>query len=98
MSATLRLSPSYDTIRVWRNSDSAWGEEMKRLERLRRDREWTVDYLAEESGTSRATIHRLERGHSRGHLASLEALAWALDVDLSHCASLLDEVRGFGEV
>ena len=68
------------------------GEKMKRLEKMRLDRKWTVDYLAEESGTSRATIHRLERGHSRGNLVTLEALAWALDIDVDRCASLLDEV------
>lgn len=52
-----------------------------RIAEMRNAKGWTIDQLAEKSGVSRATIIRLEQGHTRQvHLDTLEGLARALGV------------------
>jgi transcriptional regulator with XRE-family HTH domain len=52
-----------------------------RLADLRDANHWTIDELAEKSGVSRATIIRLEQGHTtRVDFDVLDKLATALDV------------------
>jgi transcriptional regulator with XRE-family HTH domain len=52
-----------------------------RLAELRAAKNWTLDELAEASGVSRATIIRLEQGHTtRVDFDVLDKLATALDI------------------
>ncbi len=66
------------------------GDPMTRLEHERLGKRWTVDDLADESGVSRSTIHRLERGHSYGQRRTLFALAAALELSSAQSVSLTD--------
>ena len=61
-----------------------------RLARLRQDRAWTLDELAERSGISRATLSRLERGETSPTAALLGRLCTAHATTMSR---LLAEVE-----
>ncbi|MEW2252328.1 MULTISPECIES: helix-turn-helix transcriptional regulator [unclassified Streptomyces] len=50
------------------------------LARLRTDRGWTFDELAERSGLSRRTLIDLEHGRTTGTLTTWHALAHTFDV------------------
>ena len=52
------------------------------LARLRGDRGWTFDELAERSGLARRTLIDLEHGRTTGSLTTWHALAHASDVPL----------------
>ncbi|AYN37676.1 XRE family transcriptional regulator (plasmid) [Streptomyces dangxiongensis] len=52
------------------------------LARLRGERGWTFDSLAERSGLARRTLIDLEHGHTAGSLATWHALAHAFDVPI----------------
>jgi transcriptional regulator with XRE-family HTH domain len=60
------------------------------LRKLRLRRAWSQETLAQLSGLSVRTIQRLERGQSAG-LESLQALASALEVDVSTLQPLHEE-------
>jgi transcriptional regulator with XRE-family HTH domain len=51
-----------------------------RLKKLREDRGWTQEELAEKAGVSRAYLARLEIGRHDPPLSTLEKLAKALKV------------------
>ena len=51
-----------------------------RLRMTRRERGWTQDHLAEESGTSQAVIQKIENGKSL-RPRKIDQIAAALDVD-----------------
>lgn len=53
------------------------------LSRLRAERGWTYDDLAERSGLARRTLIELEQGRSIGSLTTWHALAHALGAPLS---------------
>lgn len=53
------------------------------IQKLRLQRGWSQEQLADVSGLSVRTIQRLERGHP-GSLESMNALAAVFEVDLSH--------------
>lgn len=55
---------------------------MKMVRKLRLDRGWSQDQLAQMSGLSTRTIQRVERGQNIG-LESLKSLACVLEVELS---------------
>ncbi|MFJ9523650.1 helix-turn-helix transcriptional regulator [Kitasatospora sp. NPDC101801] len=59
------------------------------LARLRADRGWTYDHLAERSGLSRRTLIEIEQGRTIGTLATWHALAHAFDVPLGDLAASL---------
>lgn len=65
------------------------------LARLRNERGWSYDYLAERSGVSRRTLISIESGHSRGRLDSWFYIAEALDLSLSALISELNPVETF---
>lgn len=72
-----------------------------RLGRLRAERDWTYDDLAERSGVSRATLIAMETGSSRarrpdapasrGSLESWWRVAHAFGIDLGDLLSALDD-------
>ncbi|MFG2825066.1 helix-turn-helix transcriptional regulator [Kitasatospora sp. NPDC048365] len=57
--------------------------------RLRADRGWTYDELAERSGLSRRTLIEIEQGRTIGTLATWHALAHAFDIPLGDLAGKL---------
>ncbi len=57
-----------------------WRKRGMRLKRLRENREWTQQELAEKVGVARVTIARIEIGNRRPSLELLERLAKALRV------------------
>ncbi|MFI5534130.1 helix-turn-helix transcriptional regulator [Kitasatospora sp. NPDC051853] len=61
------------------------------LARLRADRGWTYDQLAERSGLSRRTVIEIEQGRTIGTLATWHALAHAFDVSVGALADKLCE-------
>jgi transcriptional regulator with XRE-family HTH domain len=60
----------------------------RRLRAVRRYRDITQDELAEQVGTSRTRLSRIERGRTNPTLESIYRLARALDI---HPAALLDD-------
>jgi putative transcriptional regulator len=53
------------------------------LARLRAERGWSYDQLAERSGLSRRTLIEIEQGRTVGTLATVHALAHALGVPVA---------------
>lgn len=64
------------------NMDKEFGN---RIKKLRKDKGWTQDKLAEKLGyTSRAMISKIEKGERGIQAAMLPAIADALDVPVSY--------------
>lgn len=61
-----------------------------RIQALRSERGWTLDDMAENSGLSRATCSRIERGETSPTAAQLGRLCSALQMTLSRLLSPLD--------
>lgn len=59
------------------------------LARLRGDRGWSYDELAEHSGVSRRTLIEMEHGQSNGRLESWFRVAEAFKVALGDLVSVL---------
>ncbi|MGP4002874.1 helix-turn-helix transcriptional regulator [Streptomyces sp. 8N706] len=59
------------------------------LSRLRAERGWTYDQLAERSGLARRTLIELEQGRSVGSLTTWHALAHALGAPLGRLVDTL---------
>ncbi|MFI8699410.1 helix-turn-helix transcriptional regulator [Microbacterium sp. NPDC064978] len=59
------------------------------LARLRQERGWSYDELAERSGVSRRTLIEMEHGQSNGRLESWFRIAEAFDVPLGDLVSVL---------
>ncbi len=57
-----------------------WRKRGMRLQRLRKNRGWTQQILAEKVGVSRVTVARIEIGNRKPSLELLERLAKALKV------------------
>ncbi len=57
-----------------------WRKRGMRLQRLRKNRGWTQQVLADKVGVSRVTVARIEIGNRRPSLELLERLAKALRV------------------
>ncbi len=60
-----------------------YGELGSRLRRLRTDRGWSQDVLADRSGLHRAHIGEIERGETNVTLQTLKTLADTLKVRMS---------------
>ncbi len=54
----------------------------RRISKLRRDRGWTQEHLAERANTSAPYVARIEAGTKRPTVDMLDAIAKALDVPL----------------
>ena len=54
-----------------------------RLRRLRKERDWTLEELAERTGLSRAYLSRLESGDRQPSLSTLSEVAWAYGIPFS---------------
>ena len=52
------------------------------LARLRRERKWTLDQLAERSGVARRSIVQIESGQSNGSVATWYRLSWAFGITI----------------
>ncbi|MFF9364480.1 helix-turn-helix transcriptional regulator [Streptomyces griseoluteus] len=61
------------------------------LARLRGERGWTFDELAERSGLARRTLIDLEHGRTTGSLTTWHALAHAFDVPIERFLATLCE-------
>jgi len=61
------------------------------VSRLRHERKWTYDKLAEASGVSRRSVIAIELGHSIGTIDSWWRLARAFGITFSELALALDE-------
>ncbi|MGC0344377.1 helix-turn-helix transcriptional regulator [Streptomyces sp. SLBN-8D4] len=61
------------------------------LARLRGERGWTFDELAERSGLARRTLIDLEHGRAAGTITTWHALAHALDVSIEELLGTLCE-------
>ncbi|MGI5473332.1 helix-turn-helix transcriptional regulator [Streptomyces sp. CA-132043] len=61
------------------------------LARLRNERGWTFDELAERSGLSRRTLIDLEHGRTTGSVTTWHALAHAFDVPFDQLLGTLCE-------
>jgi putative transcriptional regulator len=59
------------------------------LARLRNDRGWTFDELAERSGLARRTVIDLEHGRGAGNVTTWHALAHAFDVPIGELLGAL---------
>lgn len=59
------------------------------LARLRQERGWSYDELAERSGVSRRTLIEMEHGQSNGRLESWFRIAEAFKVPLGDLVSVL---------
>ena len=55
----------------------------RELARLRADRGWSYDHLAERSGLSRRTLIEIEQGRTIGTLATWHALAHAFGIPVA---------------
>ncbi|MCB1487692.1 MAG: helix-turn-helix transcriptional regulator [Bauldia sp.] len=62
-----------------------------RLKGLRRERDWSLDELAERSGVSRATLSRLENGAVSPTASVLGRLCAAFDITLSRLMVMVEE-------
>lgn len=63
------------------------------LSRLRADRGYTYDKMAELTGLSRTVLVNLETGHTRGSLETWHRVAHALAVPLADLVGHLDRKR-----
>jgi DNA-binding XRE family transcriptional regulator len=61
------------------------------LARLRAERSWSYDQLAEHSGLSRRTLIEIEQGRTIGTLTTWHALAHAFNVPISQLTATLCE-------
>jgi putative transcriptional regulator len=61
------------------------------LSRLRAERGWSYDQLAERSGLSRRTVIEIEQGRTIGTLATWHALAHAFNVSPAALTQVLCE-------
>ncbi len=61
------------------------------LARLRAEHGWSYDQLAERSGLSRRTLIEIEQGRTVGTLATVHALAHALNVPVATLTATLCE-------
>jgi len=68
------------------NTDQEIG---RRIGELRRARDWPLDELAEKSGVSRATLSRIERGHTSPTAVVLGQVARAFELSMA-------DLFGFG--
>ncbi|MFE7113992.1 helix-turn-helix transcriptional regulator [Streptomyces sp. NPDC057654] len=59
------------------------------LARLRNDRGWTFDELADRSGLARRTVIDLEHGRAAGNVTTWHALAHAFDVPIEELLGAL---------
>ncbi len=59
------------------------------LARLRNERGWSFDELAERSGVSRRTLIEMEHGQSNGRLESWFRIAEAFETPLSELVAVL---------
>jgi transcriptional regulator with XRE-family HTH domain len=59
------------------------------LARLRNDRGWTFDQLADRSGLARRTLIDLEHGRGAGNVTTWHALAHAFDVPIGELLGAL---------
>jgi transcriptional regulator with XRE-family HTH domain len=59
------------------------------LARLRNNRGWTFDELADRSGLARRTVIDLEHGRGAGNITTWHALAHALDVPIGELLGAL---------
>jgi putative transcriptional regulator len=59
------------------------------LSRLRAERAWTYDTLAEKSGVTRRTLISIETGTTHGRLESWFRIAQAFDVELGQLLRVL---------
>ncbi|MFF7975903.1 helix-turn-helix domain-containing protein [Streptomyces sp. NPDC007905] len=59
------------------------------LARLRAERGWTFDALAERSGLARRTLIDLEHGHTTGTVTTWHTLAHTFDVPIGHLLGTL---------
>lgn len=55
---------------------------MEELTRIRKEREWSQQQLANESGVNKATINQIERGRRSPNVETLEKLARAMGVEV----------------
>ncbi|MEU1891196.1 helix-turn-helix transcriptional regulator [Streptomyces pristinaespiralis] len=60
-----------------------------RLGRLRNERGWSYDELADRSGLSRRTLIDLEHGRTMGSIATWHALAHTFGVSIDHLLGTL---------
>ncbi|MEU2956420.1 helix-turn-helix transcriptional regulator [Streptomyces sp. NPDC006530] len=70
--------PNFDALRL-------------ELSRLRGERGFTYDELADRSGLARRTLIEIEQGRTIGSLKTWHALAHALDVPVDHLVATLCE-------
>ncbi|MCX4911937.1 helix-turn-helix transcriptional regulator [Streptomyces sp. NBC_00878] len=61
------------------------------LARLRAERGWTFDELADHSGLARRTLIDLEHGRTTGSVTTWHALAHTFDVPIEHFLGTLCE-------
>lgn len=65
---------------------------VRRLTYLRTSRDWTLDQLAQQSGISRATLSRIERGETSPTAAVLGQLATAFGVPMAELFGVVQEM------
>ena len=66
----------------------------QKLRKLRREREWSGQKLADLAGVSRMTIFRIEKGRTSGvRLDTLESIAKVLGVSVQELLSEEEEER-----
>jgi transcriptional regulator with XRE-family HTH domain len=68
--------------------DVSSGQLGERVRALRRERGWTLEFLAERSGVSRAMISKLERGEKNPTLVVAARVAEGLGVSLSQLVGI----------
>ncbi|WP_043224301.1 helix-turn-helix transcriptional regulator [Streptomyces sp. NRRL F-5193] len=71
--------------------DANLDELPRELARLRHERRWSYDDLAERTGLSRRTLIEIEQGRTVGTIATWHALSHAFDVPLDGLFSVLCE-------
>ncbi|MFE9045664.1 helix-turn-helix transcriptional regulator [Streptomyces sp. NPDC007818] len=71
--------------------DANLDELPRKLARLRHERRWSYDDLAERTGLSRRTLIEIEQGRTIGTIATWHALSHAFDTPLDGLFSVLCE-------
>ena len=56
---------------------------LERIEKLRKERGWSVNYLAMESGLTQSTVNNLFSRHNEPKLSTLRAICNAFGISLS---------------